>query len=136
MLDPIRERFVQEYAVHGNASEAYRTANPRAKKWKDNSVHPKASAMLADGKVQTRLSEIQAAACERNNVTIDSITAELEEARSLALTEKQSSAAVSASMGKAKLHGLLVDKQEQSGPDGGALQVHNRIEYVVVDPKG
>lgn len=136
MLDPIRERFVQEYVVHGNASEAFRTAKPKARKWKPETVHVRASEMLADSKVRVRLSEIQAAACERNNVTIDSITAELEEARSLALKERQSNAAVSASMGKAKLHGLLVDKQEQSGPDGGALQVHNRIEYVVVDPKG
>jgi hypothetical protein len=44
---------------------------------------------------------------------VDSLTAELEEARSVAMAEKQASAAVSATMGKAKLHGLVVDKQEQ-----------------------
>jgi phage terminase small subunit len=32
-LDPVRERFVQEYHATGNASEAYRRSNPKALKW-------------------------------------------------------------------------------------------------------
>jgi phage terminase small subunit len=30
-LDPVRERFAQEYHATGNASEAYRRANPKAR---------------------------------------------------------------------------------------------------------
>jgi hypothetical protein len=46
-------------------------------------------------------------------VTIDSLTEELSESRELALKTSQASAAVSATLGKAKLHGLLIEKQEQ-----------------------
>ncbi len=34
------------------------------------------------------------------------------------------SPAVSAVMGMAKLHGLLIDKKELAGPDGGPVEVH------------
>jgi len=44
---------------------------------------------------------------------VDSLTVELEKARESAMSTGQISAAVSAIMGKAKLHGLIVDKQEQ-----------------------
>lgn len=77
--------------------------------------------MLAEDKVQTRLHELQAEAREKHNVTIESLTIELEEARNLAKQEGQASAAVSATMGKAKLHGLVVDKNELTGKDGAPL---------------
>ena len=44
---------------------------------------------------------------------MDNLTTELEAARESAMSTGQISAAVSAIMGKAKLHGLIVDKQEQ-----------------------
>ena len=47
-------------------------------------------------------------------MTIDGLTDELEAARILAYNNGQASAAVSATMGKAKLHGLLVEKREAS----------------------
>jgi hypothetical protein len=49
---------------------------------------------------------------DKSNVTVDSITDELDEARTRALESEQISAAISATMGKAKLHGLVVDKSE------------------------
>ena len=109
-LDPVRERFAQEYHATGNASEAYRRANPKAAKWKAETLHPRASKMLAEYKVRTRLEELQAEAAVRHNITVDTLTTELEEARESAMSTGQISAAVSAIMGKAKLHGLLVDK--------------------------
>ena len=55
----------------------------------------------------TRLEELQAAAAERHGTTIDSLTEELEKARETAMDTGQVSAAVSAIMGKARLHGLI-----------------------------
>jgi hypothetical protein len=54
---------------------------------------------------------------------VDSLTKELEEARQLALhtTVLQPSAAVAATMGKAKIHGMLIDKSEHTGKDGKDL---------------
>jgi hypothetical protein len=63
--------------------------------------------MLAEGKVQARLEELQEQAAKRHGTTIDSLTSELEAARDGAMGTGQFSAAVSATMGKAKLHGLI-----------------------------
>ncbi len=49
---------------------------------------------------------------KRHEVTVDSLLTELEEARLNAKTTKQPGAEISAVMGKAKLTGLLVDRQE------------------------
>lgn len=51
-------------------------------------------------------------------MTVQTIAEELEEARKLAIAEKQSSAAVAASMGKAKLFGLIVEKHKHTGTIG------------------
>ena len=67
---------------------------------------------------------MQEANAQRHNVTIDSITAQLDEDRALARNEKQASAAITATMGKAKLHGLVSDKLALSGKNEGPVQVH------------
>ena len=110
-----QEKFAQLYVELGNASEAYRQAYPGSEKWKDNTIWPRSSNLLNSSKVHARVEQIQAEAKERNAVTVDSILAELEEARVAALGAKfpQSSAAVSASVAKARLCGLIVDKQER-----------------------
>ncbi|ENF7816128.1 terminase small subunit [Enterobacter soli] len=105
-----QEAFCQAYIETGNASEAYRTAYA-ADKMKAEAIHVKASELLSNGKVSVRLNELQGEIKQRHNVTVDSLLAELEEARQKALSAEtpQSSAAVAATMGKAKLTGL--DKQ-------------------------
>ena len=111
-LEPAREKFVQEYHATGNASEALRRAYPNACKWKEASVNVRASRMLADAKVLLRLEELQAEAAVRHNITVDSITEMLKEDREKAHAAGQIGAAVSASMGLAKLHGLVKDKSQ------------------------
>ncbi|HDS3404953.1 TPA: terminase small subunit [Citrobacter freundii] len=119
-----QEAFCQAYIETGNASEAYRTAYA-ADKMKPETVNRNAKSLLDNNKIATRVAELQGEIKQRHNVTVDSLIAELEEARQAALTAEtpQSSAAVAATMGKAKLTGL--DKQviEVSGKDGGAIQI-------------
>ena len=55
---------------------------------------------------------LQAQARERNQVTIDNVVDELEEARQIAKQSGNAAAMVSATLGKAKVLGLVVDKQE------------------------
>jgi phage terminase small subunit len=118
-----QETFCQAYIETGNASEAYRTAYA-ADKMKAEAIHVKASELLSSGKVAVRVAELRAEIKQRHNVTVDSLIKELEEARQAALGAEtpQSSAAVSATMGKAKLAGL--DKQivEMTGAHGGPVQ--------------
>ncbi len=109
-----REAFCLAYMETGNQSEAYRRAFD-AENMSAETVHKRASELMGNGEVKGRIAELQATAAERALVTIQSITDELEEARALALKEGQSSAAVSASMGKAKLHGLITDKAAFTG---------------------
>jgi len=94
---------------------------------KSEAIHVKASELLSSGKVAVRVAELRAEIKQRHNVTVDSLIRELEEARQAALGAEtpQSSAAVAATMGKAKLAGL--DKQivELTGKNGSPIQTMN-----------
>ena len=108
-----QEALCQAYIeCGGNQSEAYRRAY-NAENMKPKSVWEAASALFSDIKVSTRVIELQAIHAERHNVTIDTITNELDTVKELAMAEKQPAAATSAIMGKAKIHGLIVDKKEK-----------------------
>ena len=107
-----QELFAQAYIETGNASEAYKRAYDTQAN--ANTINRKASQLLKHPEVKKELEVLQEQAKERNKVTIDSILQELEQARTLALKADtpQCSAAVTATMSKAKLLGLVVDKQE------------------------
>jgi phage terminase small subunit len=62
--------------------------------------------------VQGRLAELQAAAAKRSEITVESLMAELEDARQKATDLNQLSAAVRATGEKIKLSGLAVQKIE------------------------
>lgn len=103
-----QEAFCQAYIENkGNASEAYRAAYA-AGKMKLESIHVNASKLLADTKVALRISELQQEHRNKHDVTVSGLLEELEEARQKALTAEtpQASAAVAATMGKARLTGL------------------------------
>ena len=111
MLNPKQEKFCQLYVKLGNGSEAYRQAyNSTAK---PESVHVRASELLSDSKVSVRVDEIREALKANHGITLKNILDELEEARRLALETGTATAAVSASMGKAKLLGFDREKREQ-----------------------
>lgn len=52
----------------------------------------------------------------KTRVTVESITAQLDEDRDLAQRVEQPGAAIQATVAKAKLHGLLVDRKETGAP--------------------
>ena len=110
-LTPKQERFCQVYIETGNASEAYRQAY-NASRTKPEVVAVKASQMLANGKVAVRIDALRALHQKRHEITVDDLVKELEEARKLAFETDKAAAAVSATMGKAKLLGLVIEKQE------------------------
>jgi phage terminase small subunit len=132
-LTPKQEKFCCVYIETGNASEAYRQSYS-AGKMKTESINVNACKLLANTNVAQRVAELQAAAAKRHELTVDDLIKELEEARIAALTceNPQSSAAVGATMGKAKLLGL--DKQviEHTGPNGGPMETVTRVELVAL----
>src|SRR5215467_8515837 len=75
-----------------------------------------ANRLLKNAKVKARLQEIAAMAAKRHEISEDSLLEELEQARLAALENQQASAAVAATMGKAKLTGMLVERKETGKP--------------------
>ena len=110
LSDPRKELFTQKWHETGNKSEGYRYAFPASLKWKDATVHNKASAMSKDDEVKARFAELQTITANTHNVTVSSLIDELNENRRVALSAEtpQASAANAATMGKAKLCGLDV----------------------------
>lgn len=130
-LTPKQEAFALAYVETGNASEAYRRAY-NAGNMKPAVIAVKASELLAHGNVSVRVKELQAAALDEHKITMSDILRELEEARVVALQQEkpQAAAMVAATMGKAKLLGMLTDKTEVTGKDGGPVENITRIELV------
>ena len=112
-MTPKQEHFARVYVETGNASEAYRQAY-NSKKMKPESIAVEASRLLQDPDISLMIDGIKEQHRRRHAVTVDDLLAELEQARSAAISapNPQSSAAVAATMGKAKILGLLVDKAE------------------------
>jgi hypothetical protein len=83
-----------------------------------NASYACASRLLRSAKVAERIRELQEQAARRHEAKIETITRELDEAYAGAMATHQHSAAVSAAMGKAKLHGLLINRSERREPGG------------------
>ena len=109
-MTPKQADFVRLYFELGIASEAYKQAYNST--GKPNTLHRKANELLKHPIIKSEIEAMQEQARERNQVTIDNVVDELEEARQLAKQSGNAAAMVSATLGKAKVLGLVVDKQE------------------------
>ncbi len=101
------ERFAQELVKGKTADEAYELAGYERNR-------KNASRLKTKEDIQARMRELQRPAAARAEVTVQTILDELKEARNLAIEWEQAAAAVSASMGRAKVAGLIVDKGQVS----------------------
>lgn len=102
------EAFAQALAKGKTADEAYVLAG-----FKPNRGN--AATLKANQSISNRVAELQSKAAQKVEVTVESLARELEEARDLALKHQQTSAAVSATMGKAKLFGLGSETRKVTG---------------------
>lgn len=109
---PKQERFCILYCEISNASEAYRLVYDVDPNCKPETVWCNACQLLANTKVAHRIMELQEQARELHLVTVESLTNEFEEARLDAKETKQPAAQVSATLGKAKVNGIGVDKKQ------------------------
>lgn len=106
-----QEGFCQSVATGISLSQAYRD-NYNTENMSNECIWVKASELMANGKVAVRVAELHLLAQERTLVTVESLTKELNENRAKAESLEQVAAMNVATMGKAKLHGLLVEKVE------------------------
>jgi hypothetical protein len=110
--NPRHERFAQELGTGKSADAAYGLAGYRANR-------SNAARLSANQDIQKRVAEIQSVGAELAAITIETLIAEAEAARSKAMREKGgASAAVAAITAKAKLAGLWREKVAQTDPSG------------------
>lgn len=128
-LTPKQEAFCLAYVERGNASDAYRTAY-KSENMKPESVNRLAFALLQNVKITSRLEELREIAAKRHEVTVDSLLAELDEARELARELAKPEAMVSATMGKAKICGHDKKILQHQNPDGTPVVPVTRVEIV------
>lgn len=150
------ETACQEYVLNGgDQSKAYRKAFPASQKWKDQSVHVKASQLFALDKVQIRVKELQAKVAEtaKERFSVDAeyvlrtIVETVERCRQTVrpvvnkagehqLTETPEGEGLAYvfdagnALRGAELLGkhlkMFTDKVEHGGPDGGPIQIVER----------
>jgi hypothetical protein len=115
------EKFCQELAKGRSGVDAYVTAGYNG----GNNAISGAARLLTNANIKARVDAIKAKAAEKCELTVADLVKELEHARFLAAGAEtpQSSAMVAATMGKAKLLGMVTDKAQVTGPNGGAVQV-------------
>ncbi|TIS60719.1 MAG: Terminase small subunit [Mesorhizobium sp.] len=109
LKNPRHERFAQGIAKGLSGKAAYVEAGYRST---GNAAEVGAAKLVRNGKIAARIAELQARQVLRLDVTVESLVEELEIAREGALAARQYAAAINASIGKARLLGLLVDRQE------------------------
>ena len=109
-LTPKEHAFACAYVELGSASEAYRRAYDH--NGTDATARRAAHDVLHRPRVTREIESLQANHRARHGTTVDRLTNELESARLCAMDRGQVAAAVTAIMGKARLHGLLVDRKE------------------------
>jgi hypothetical protein len=102
------ERFAQALASGKSADEAYAEAG-----YARNRCN--AARLKTKENIGQRVAELQASSAKAVEVTVESICAELDAARELAERQRQTGPMVNAIMGKAKVCGLLVEKQQVLG---------------------
>ena len=101
--NPKHEAFCQHRIKGKTQDEAYVLAGYKPS-------FAAASRLSRNVKVQVRLMELREGVSEKFEITIESMAAQFDEDRRLAIEMKQMGAAVAASNSKAKLAGLFVDK--------------------------
>jgi phage terminase small subunit len=107
-LSARQQRFAEGVINGLPASRAYTEAGYCSK-----SPDQDASNLDRNPKVAARIEQLRLDAARRNEITVDRILQELEDARIRALKDGQFSAAVAASMGRAKIAGQITDRTEQ-----------------------
>lgn len=129
--NPRHERFAQEIAKGKSAADAYAAAGYRSDAKSSETAGPR---LFRNVQVQGRVAELQSRAATRAVVTAADIARQLDEDREFAREVKQAGAAVSASLGKAKVLGLITEKLEHMGKGGGPIEysdVRDRLTHLI-----
>jgi phage terminase small subunit len=119
--------FVREYAIDHNATQAALRAG-----YSERTAEQIGYQLLQKTSVKEAVEAQTKEHAERCAVTVDSLSGELSADRELARHLEMPTAAISATMGQAKLHGLLTDKADVN--IRGGLSVNIELNAVRPEP--
>jgi phage terminase small subunit len=122
-----QEKFCKTFIETGNASEAYRQSYD-CQKMKGPTINRNAVALLDNTKITTRVGELQLNLQKKFEVTVQSLSKELDEDRQLARSLGQPGAAISALNVKARIHGL--DKHVMSNDPDNPMPATIQVEIL------
>lgn len=122
---PKQQRFIEEYLVDLNATQAAIRAGYSAK-----TAAEQASRLLTNVKVAAAVAEARAALTARTEITQDTVLKGFYREANYFGDGASHSARVSAFGGLAKVLGLETQKHEHAGPGGGAIPNKYTIEFV------
>lgn len=105
MLTAKQEQFCQNIISGMCGADAYRKSY-KCEQSKDNVIYVKASRLMHKPDIAARIEYLRHEIAAKSAITVLDLIGELEEARAQAMEAGQTSAAVSAIMGKAKLLGF------------------------------
>jgi phage terminase small subunit len=126
-LTPKQEGFCQDYIKTGNQSEAYRL-NYNSGKMLPASINNKAYELMQNVDITSRIATLQERIAKKFEVTVESLTKELDEDRQLARDLEMPAAAISALNVKARIHGL--DKQVLSNDPNNPMPATINVNIV------
>jgi phage terminase small subunit len=106
-LTPKQAAFAREYIVDCNGTAAAARAG-----FSKNTSNEQASQMLAKPHIAAEVKRLQDEIAQSNNITVQSLLLEAQEARTIAKAGGNAGAMVAATTLKAKLTGLLVERHE------------------------
>ena len=105
MLTAKQEKFCQNIISGMSGADAYRNSY-NCQKTKDDVIYVRASELIRKPDIAARIEFLRQEIVEKSEITALDLISELEDVRLKAMENGQTSAAVSAIMGKAKLLGL------------------------------
>lgn len=129
-LTPTQDLFCRAVVELGSASEAYRSAYNCTTKL-NKTVYESASRMMAEPHIIERIAELRHVAAQECAVTVKTIADQLDADRTFARENGTPAAAVSATVAKAKLYGLMETKVNLAvtmRPDEARSLVANLME--------
>jgi len=110
-ITPKRETFCWHVATGLCPTEAYRKSTFASDNMKDATIHNSAYKLMKIDEVRARIAEIRREIQAESGITTKTVTDMLLSDRQIAYAKEQAGAAVSATMGIAKVNGLL-DRSE------------------------
>lgn len=121
-LTPKQEKFAQGIAKGLNLSNAYRESYD-ASGMNPVTINTKACFMSKKEQIRARVDELRAPVIANIGITLESHLNDLMSLRNQAAEAGQFSASVSAEVARGKAAGIIVDKTELTGKNGGSLEI-------------